>query len=319
MPLVIGIDEAGYGPMLGPLVIAATHWRVQPQCVEQSFWTLLKRCVCRSTKRADRFLAVDDSKAVYDRNVGLCTLERAVLAFAHAAGLPTDTLAALLRAVGFEWADRHDIPWYRDFEQPLPLDRARSQFAGIAERLSDTMDAAGVRCIRLRARIVAENHFNQRMALTRNKASIVVEHMLQLIDEAGRQCSDGDMHVHVDRLGGRDDYRGLLALAFPDRHVHVLEVSDMCSRYRLASQTNDWFIDFTVDGDAKHMPIALASMTAKYLREAVMERFNEFWRSWMPTLVPTAGYHNDAQRFLDHIRPIMPKAGLPTEWFVRVR
>ena len=28
MTLVIGTDEAGYGPNLGPLVVAATAWRI---------------------------------------------------------------------------------------------------------------------------------------------------------------------------------------------------------------------------------------------------------------------------------------------------
>ena len=33
MTLVIGTDEAGYGPNLGPLVVAATAWRVDRKSV----------------------------------------------------------------------------------------------------------------------------------------------------------------------------------------------------------------------------------------------------------------------------------------------
>jgi hypothetical protein len=47
----------------------------------------------------------------------------------------------------------------------------------------------------------------------------------------------------------------------------------------------------------RFLPTALASMTAKYLRELSMRAFNEFWCSRIPDLRPTAGYPKDAHRF----------------------
>jgi hypothetical protein len=47
----------------------------------------------------------------------------------------------------------------------------------------------------------------------------------------------------------------------------------------------------------RYLPTALASMTAKYLRELSMRAFNEFWCARVPGLRPTAGYPTDAPRF----------------------
>jgi hypothetical protein len=52
----------------------------------------------------------------------------------------------------------------------------------------------------------------------------------------------------------------------------------------------------------KHLPTALASMTAKYLRELAMRPFNAFWQQHVTDLRPTAGYYNDAVRFYADIR-----------------
>lgn len=318
MPLIVGIDEAGYGPTLGPLLVAATHWRVEPRRADACLWKLLRDSVRRAGEAGDARLPVDDSKQVFDRKNGVSSLERTVLAFARTAGMPTGSLIELLGALGFD-AARADAPWYRELDRPLPLDRARSRFAAAAGGLAATMRSAGVACTGLRAQVVTESFFNERLARTRNKAAVLIEQILRLIDDAGRQAGDTDMIVQVDRLGGRDDYRGLLADAFPDRHVHVIEVSDARSRYRLASQRTDWHIEFTVNGDASHLPIALASMTAKYVREAIMQRFNAYWRGLLPSLAPTAGYYADAQRFLEHIRPVVAQSGLAPACFVRDR
>ena len=105
--------------------------------------------------------------------------------------------------------------------------------------------------------------------------------------------------------------------AFPQRYLHVQEVCETCSRYRLATQRSDWLIDFTVDGDQGICPWPWQHV-AKYIREALMRQFNAYWRSLLPDLRPTAGYYGDARRFLSDIQPVVARTGLKWDDFVRV-
>lgn len=321
MPLLVGIDEAGYGPTLGPLVVAASIWRVAPHHLEADLWQVLSPCLARTVRRGDARLAVDDSKSVFDRRKGIATLERTVLAFARAAGLSCGTLGELLIALGGEaLAASSTLPWDRDLDRPLPLDPLRSRCDHAADRLHTCMAREQAVCLSLSARVLTADAFNRRVRQTRNKATVLLEHVLDLLASATRSApGDQDVYVRIDRLGGRSDYRELLLAAFPGRHVHELELSPRASRYRLASARSDWFIEFVVDADRLHLPVALASMLAKYLRELLMERFNAYWRRWLPELRPTAGYYEDAQRFLADIGPILPRTGIRPESFVRSR
>lgn len=320
MPLVVGMDEAGYGPLLGPLVVGASAWRVQPNVAAENLWTLLEPAVCRTASRRDARLPVGDSKQLFDRKRGLSTLERSVLAFAHAAGLKCDSLANLLQGLGgITGGGTTALPWYHDLSLSLPTDPARSAFTGAAERLATTMAACGATCGGLRIALVTEDAFNRRVAQTHNKASIVVEVVLRLIQWAAGQAGNDELHVYVDRLGGRTDYRKLLMEAFPDRQLHVLAADESCSRYRLAGRPRDWLVQFSVESEEHYLPVALASMVAKYIRELVMGRFNAYWLERAPSLRPTAGYYTDAQRFLEELGPLVRTGGVPTEQFVRAR
>ncbi len=88
MPLTVGIDEVGYGPKLGPLVVAAA-------------------CARRPLKTD---LRIADSKKVFSQAKGVGTLEPAVLGF-----VPAATFAELLDRLG---TPLPEAPWYRE---PLPL------------------------------------------------------------------------------------------------------------------------------------------------------------------------------------------------------
>ena len=75
MPWVVGIDEAGYGPNLGPLVQAAVALHLPDD--DPAGWETLKPVVRRCDEKADGRLLIDDSKKVYTRG-GLAALERGV-------------------------------------------------------------------------------------------------------------------------------------------------------------------------------------------------------------------------------------------------
>src|SRR3954469_24138729 len=77
MPWVVGIDEAGYGPNLGPLVQAAVALHLP--AADPAGWDTLRPVVRRAHEKADGRLLIDDSKQVYTRG-GLAALERGVRA-----------------------------------------------------------------------------------------------------------------------------------------------------------------------------------------------------------------------------------------------
>lgn len=91
--LTIGIDEVGYGPKLGPLVVAAA--------------------CARGPLRAT--VTIGDSKRVFSQAKGVGTLEPAVLGF-----VPASTFEELLSRLS---ARMPDAPWYG---APLPLPRVPS-------------------------------------------------------------------------------------------------------------------------------------------------------------------------------------------------
>ena len=93
MTLVVGTDEAGYGPNLGPLVVAATAWEVAAAAddVDGVFTAVA----------ADLAGLWGDSKQIFRGGAGLSALERGVLA---AAGWAVQQLVVpRLRAMVDSW------------------------------------------------------------------------------------------------------------------------------------------------------------------------------------------------------------------------
>src|SRR6516225_11485909 len=80
MAWIVGIDEAGYGPNLGPLVMTAVACRVPDDVVNVDLWRLLRQGVRRHGQRDDGRPLVADSKLVYSPSRGLAQLEKTVLA-----------------------------------------------------------------------------------------------------------------------------------------------------------------------------------------------------------------------------------------------
>src|SRR5260370_29086797 len=80
MVWIVGVDEAGYGPNLGPFVMTAVACQADDCLADACLWSALRSAVRRADDADDGRPAVDDSKAVYSPMRGLAALEHGVLA-----------------------------------------------------------------------------------------------------------------------------------------------------------------------------------------------------------------------------------------------
>jgi len=79
-------------------------------------------------------------------------------------------------------------------------------------------------------------------------------------------------------------------------------------------------LHFLAKGESHHLPIALASMVSKYLRELFMRLLNRFWAERVgDRLVPTAGYYTDGQRFLADIDQALAAMNVDRRLLIRSR
>ena len=90
------------------------------------------------------------------------------------------------------------------------------------------------------------------------------------------------------------------------------------STYRFRFGNAPIEVSFCCDGE-QFLPVALASMVSKYVREVSMKSFNEFWRRQLPELKPTAGYPQDAKRFRADVDFARRQLGITDRSFWRAR
>ncbi|MCA1686984.1 MAG: hypothetical protein LC745_13645, partial [Planctomycetia bacterium] len=144
----VGIDEVGYGPNLGPLVMSAVVAE-GPGDRPPDLWHDLEATVCRAGRDRDR-LWVDDSKALYKPGLGRERLGAACLAVLSAAdcGVPA-SVGGLLRAVGAGSLDDAELsPWLDAADPPFPDDLTRERWE--ASRALRPLEGAPWRVVAVR-------------------------------------------------------------------------------------------------------------------------------------------------------------------------
>jgi hypothetical protein len=79
MPLLFGMDEAGYGPNLGPLVVSVVVWEVPGEVGTVDLWREFDGIISPEPATRGTHLQIADSKTVYTPARGLAALEAGVL------------------------------------------------------------------------------------------------------------------------------------------------------------------------------------------------------------------------------------------------
>lgn len=341
MGYLVGTDEAGYGPNLGPLIVSATVWQAPGDPCETDLYQLLRKAVTASpastaasgrkhragassaapavAARPPRKTVIADSKALYKSGDGLAALETGLFsALALLDAIPANghEIWQMLAPQAVAVLDGH--PWRLGYECVLPVHAERVRVVQSAEQLKAAAEQAQVRLVAVRSRAVFPEEWNGLLDEHGNKSTALSLVTLQLLAEILSEFDDRPVSVICDKHGGRNSYQPLLQQHVTDCLVEVHGEGREESLYRWGPSERRTQVAFRTKAE-RYLPTALASMASKYLRELAMRAFNDFWGRHVPDLKPTAGYPLDAVRFKTDISAVQAGLGIDDRMLWRNR
>ncbi len=327
MAVLVGIDEAGFGPILGPLVVSSSTFSVPHNLIGADLWQILRRSLANKRKRLAGRLLITDSKKAYNKSLGTKHLERTVLACLKCLGKEPATLTELIALLCPDCLERlSDYPWYKDaggcrisagFGE---LSRAEPADIALASAvLSDDLTANGIKLLKLKSCCLDVAHYNKMVSSVKNKSRVLFTATSRLIKNAFDNFAGDELQIIVDRQGGRVHYRAILQRMFSYMELKILSERPAASSYELYSYGKKMRLHFVVGADGRFLPVSLSSMASKYLRELLVANINRYFAGFHSDLRPTAGYWKDGLRFIEDLKTNIPHIEYDREQLVRCR
>lgn len=258
---VVGIDENGYGPLIGPLIITG----IKITTPFDSIYSV-SRHILQFSKM------IDDSKKVFKRSLKSYQRgESIALSIIYKAGYTPKTFHSLIELIS-----KNTPSHLPDF--PLPVWNDKDNF-----HLLNLLDDA-IKLDKIYLEIISAEEFNLLIERFKNKA---------FIDFLGfkrvREALKAEIFM-MGKIGGTKFYTNFFKLT--KENTKVLTEEHTISYYK----SDDTELYFILNGDEIYLPLMLASIIGKYIRElfmkAICEKFDLF------SLIPYAsGYKHDKKTY----------------------
>jgi ribonuclease HII len=306
--LLVGVDENGLGPRLGPLVVTS----IEAHAVDDAAVR-----VANSRPRGKLRERLGDSKDLVsyaDSSLGEAWA-RAIIP-ESLSWTPPELLGALLADTpeslrSFCPQDHLGQCWDASSE----TFRAEE---GLVEEIRNDLDrlaSKGLRIERARVALVCAKAINHKAArgLTRFEVDL---HTMEKLILAIREETGEEVMAVCGKVGGYDRYSASFGPLAGRLHAIACE-GRARSTYKFPGVGE---IHFVRDADATNMLVSLASLIGKWARDLVMARIVRYHRAEDPTLPDASGYHDPiSTRFIDATRITRKKRGVPDECFERTR
>jgi len=303
---LLGIDENGLGPLLGPLVVTA----VRAQATEKG-----ERYAQRKL-RGQLASRLGDSK-------GLVAYGESALGEAWA--------RALLRRAGVDAKSPHEVfaaislreqPWLRELCPAHHHDLcfrdadsfvSREEDVGTCLRDLDDLDARGVSVVEATTVVVCNRRINDEGARGVSRFSIDLFAMEDLFLSAAARAG-APVIATAGKVGGFDFYGPRFAKlgALP---FHAASEGKASSRYTFEGLGE---IAFVRDADDSHLLVGLASLVGKWVRDRLTSLVVEHLRAHDPTLPDASGYHDPVtRRLVESSRALRARHRIEDRCFLR--
>ena len=266
MPYLIGTDEAGYGPNLGPLLISTTVWWVDDPSGGDGetdgnggnidlYQRLARTVVTKPKDAGPERLAMADSKVLYKpgrgpRDSGLRHLERGLFtALALTDRQPRDWHSLWAALDPQSDGDRRALPWHDGYGEPkVPIDANEPELTLLEAAMRENMEAAGVHLVDIRSRAVFPQRFNRLCDQSGTKGAVLSNLTLDLLAGVVEPLGYDSIKIICDKHGGRSKYAPLLQEHFPGHAIEILEEGLYLSRYRFGPANRRMEISFQAKG-----------------------------------------------------------------------
>lgn len=302
--LVMGVDENGLGPRLGPLVATSVVLRVP---------AYRRAALC--ARGLD--LGLTDSKETggFGR---MAFTESVALALLALTGTRPHDADALLERV---WPGATSV-----LRPCCPDDGTAAQCWGVnlslpvfggdpalgQDRIDRLIGRSALELVDVRSRLACAGVLNAKYDSGTNKLDVDLEMFEDLIAAMHRSYG-GPLLVVCGMIGGIRDYASRFRRV--SGPVTMLRGRHGQRRYAIPELGE---VRFEVDADARHLPVALASIVGKYVREVSMLRIGQFYRRSVPDLRLASGYHDPVtHRFIQQTRAPRRRLGIAVDCFRR--
>ncbi|MCX7703817.1 MAG: hypothetical protein N2234_06940 [Planctomycetota bacterium] len=289
---IVAIDEAGYAPLLGPLVSS----RVEFESLEP---TSLTNSLLSSP------FPIKDSKVLYNGRKTLHRLEQPVRSLYP----ESTTSGSYLKAV----AEYGEPPFYWDPTVKLPLSTLSS-----LEPVSILSSASGeVRFRGATSLYFSEQKFNHLYLETPNKAELLWS-LLKGHIRAVLEKTKEDVLFLIDRLGSRRFYAAHLWELFQKLPDAVRETQN-CSEYRFVQKDRIVWFCIKTAADLTEPPVSLASIFSKYLRELFLHCLCKYFGERLGEEVQVSGYRDRrTKEFIRQIEKRLDEWRISKEQLIRI-
>ena len=299
MTWVTGVDENGMGPLLGPLVATAVTLE-------------LRRYDRARLRRRGLELAIGDSKKTsafgrmrHAEGLTLALAERAL-------GRPPRDADALFEAFAIDGllALRAPCPDAGTRDQCWGAPIALPAFGGDLEAgraILKRLEGRSLTVHRVRSAVLCAGSLNAAI----DRGSTKVREDLRLFEELildARRSAPEEVSAICGQVSGIRNY--------PDYFSRFRGVTERERGHYDVPAVGD--VRFEVKADDQHLPVGLASMVGKVVRELAMRRMNAFYRGHDPALEEVSGYHDPrTRRFVEASEPLRKRLRIAEDCFAR--